>query len=189
MQQQPQNRTSGGGRTAVVIVIVLFVLLFFVGIVAMVYFRLGSLAPPFSPPAAQSSDFPPIPDYAPPDYPSADYPPPPVVDGPPPVVPPPPLVPNAQVTPRGSLASLVSPDDYPAVALREGRSGTTSFSMTIGPDGRAKDCRISQSSGSADLDNATCRIMRVRARFNPATDAVGEPTVGTYSNRIRWALP
>lgn len=161
-------------------------LLIFIGVVAMVYLRLGPAEPASSPPGAQSSDFPPILDYPPSDYPSADYPPPPVVEE---NAPPPPLVPNAQVTPRGSLASLVSPDDYPAVALREGRSGTTSFSMTIGPDGRATDCRISQSSGSADLDNATCRIMRVRARFNPATDGAGEPISGTYSNRIRWALP
>ena len=48
---------------------------------------------------------------------------------------------------------------------------------------------MTSSSGSAALDQATCRIMRSRARFTPAHDDHGQPTSDNVSSRIRWVLP
>jgi protein TonB len=45
------------------------------------------------------------------------------------------------------------------------------------------------SSGSPDLDQATCDNVRRRARFAPATDGEGNPTTGSYTNSIRWVIP
>lgn len=59
----------------------------------------------------------------------------------------------------------------------------------MGPDGRVVSCTVTSSSGHADLDAATCSLVSLRARFNPALDANGNPTTGTYSNRIRWVIP
>lgn len=91
--------------------------------------------------------------------------------------------------PNGNPGSWVTTNDYPTAALREERSGTTSFRVVVGSDGRVTECTISGSSGSPDLDQATCSNVTRRARFSPATDADGNPTIGSYSNRIRWAIP
>ncbi|MDQ4087219.1 MAG: TonB family protein [Pseudomonadota bacterium] len=88
-----------------------------------------------------------------------------------------------------SLASYVSPDDYPTSALRNREQGTTRFRLTVGADGRVTDCTITGSSGSAALDSATCRIMRSRARFTPARDSNGNPTSDTVGASLTWRIP
>jgi protein TonB len=84
--------------------------------------------------------------------------------------------------------SWVTMDDYPAKALREHREGTTYFTVTVGTDGRAKDCVITKSSGSADLDEAACEMIVRRARFDPATDEHGKPVEMPYSNKVNWKI-
>lgn len=79
--------------------------------------------------------------------------------------------------------------DYPLQALREGREGTSHFSVTVGTDGRAKDCVITKSSGSADLDAETCRMMSVRGRWSPAINANGAPVDSKYSGKVNWKIP
>ncbi|MFN3515852.1 MAG: energy transducer TonB [Novosphingobium sp.] len=116
--------------------------------------------------------------------------PPPIVVAPPapvaaPPPPPPKFTPKAP-TPKGNPART---NDYPTRALREEREGTSGFRVTVGPDGRVTSCEITSSSGSPDLDQAACSNVQRRARFNPATDSEGNPTTGTYSNRVRWVIP
>ncbi len=92
------------------------------------------------------------------------------------------------VSPRGNPGYWVTAADYPQTALREERSGTTGFRVTIGTDGRVIDCQITSSSGSDDLDDATCKVVSRRARFAPAFQG-GQPVESTYSNRINWSIP
>ncbi|MFN3551642.1 MAG: energy transducer TonB [Novosphingobium meiothermophilum] len=106
----------------------------------------------------------------------------------PPAPPPPRFTPKAAV-PKGNPGNWATSNDYPSRALREEREGTTGFRVTIGTDGKVIDCEITRSSGSADLDEATCSNVRRRARFTPATDGDGNPTTGSYSNSIRWVIP
>ncbi|MFN3468396.1 MAG: energy transducer TonB [Novosphingobium sp.] len=106
----------------------------------------------------------------------------------PPAPPPPRFTPKAAV-PKGNPANWATSNDYPSRALREEREGTTGFRVTIGTDGKVIDCEITRSSGSPDLDEATCSNIRRRARFTPATDGDGNPTTGSYSNSIRWVIP
>lgn len=61
--------------------------------------------------------------------------------------------------------------------------------MTIGADGRVRNCEIVASSGSADLDRATCTNVAKRARFNPATDATGAAVGGSYTSAVKWEIP
>ena len=115
---------------------------------------------------------------------------PPVLIVPPPVsAPPPPRFQPKGAAPRGNPGSWATTNDYPSRALREEREGTTSFRVSVGPDGRVTDCQVTSSSGSPDLDEATCANVRRRARFTPAMDGEGNPTTGSYSNRIRWVIP
>jgi protein TonB len=105
-----------------------------------------------------------------------------------PPAPPPPRISQAAKA-RGSLPGLFSTDDYPQDAIRNEDQGTTAVSLTIGTDGRVTACNVTSSSGSSSLDNATCRIIRSRARYTPAKDQNGAPISGTDSARIRWVLP
>lgn len=108
---------------------------------------------------------------------------------PPPPPPPPPPAKAQGAQPKGQPGNWVTNADYPARALREERSGTTGFRLTIGTDGRVQDCQITSSSGSPDLDQAACDNLRRRARFKPAIGGDGQPMTDTYSNRVRWQIP
>lgn len=92
-------------------------------------------------------------------------------------------------TPKGTPAAWVTTSDYPKAAMREGRSGVVGFRLNIGIDGKVAGCSVLTSSGSPDLDEATCALVTRRAVFTPALDRKGRPIAGTYSNRVRWILP
>lgn len=115
--------------------------------------------------------------------------PPPPILAPAPVAPPPPRFQPKSALPKGNPANWATTNDYPSRALREEREGTTGFRVTVGPDGRVTRCDVTSSSGSSDLDEATCSNVTRRARFTPAMDGEGNPTSGSYSNRIRWVIP
>lgn len=91
--------------------------------------------------------------------------------------------------PMSYPGSWVVTADYPADSLRANEQGSTGFTVTVDTQGRVKECRISGSSGSPRLDEATCRLVTQRARFTPATDSKNNPIEGTYANRVRWVLP
>ena len=115
-------------------------------------------------------------------------PPPPVFTPPAPPAPPAPDL-SQDGSPRGNPGRWATNDDYPARAMREEREGTTGFRVTYGADGRVTSCDVTSSSGHSDLDAETCKLITRRARFNPGKDRAGNPTGGTYSNRIRWQIP
>ena len=106
-----------------------------------------------------------------------------------PAAPPPPRMQPKGATPRGNQGSWVTTNDYPSRALREEREGVTGYRLSVGPDGKVADCSITSSSGSPDLDDATCANLRRRARFTAATDGEGQPTTGSFSGRVRWQIP
>ena len=39
------------------------------------------------------------------------------------------------------------------------------------------------------LDDAACRRISQRARFDPATDETGGKVVGTYAGTVKWEIP
>jgi protein TonB len=106
--------------------------------------------------------------------------------------PPPPPPPARKLEParaKANLASYVSDADYPASAIRSEQQGTTRFTLSVGADGRVKECSVVGSSGSSALDSATCRLMKSRARFTPARNSDGQPTGDTVTAGIKWVLP
>jgi protein TonB len=157
--------------------------------------------PQTQPQTAQTRLDTPIPIVTPPPTPTATSEPtivnpPPLPPGPveiasidPPHVPPPPRLTFEPARARGDLHSYVSNADYPDAAIRNEEQGTTRFRLLVGPDGRVSDCTITGSSGSSALDNATCSVMKKRARFTPARDSSGNPTTDVVANSIRWVLP
>ena len=92
-------------------------------------------------------------------------------------------------SPRNAIGRWVTDDDYRTRWIREGLSGTASFTLQVSASGRVTDCRITRSTGHGVLDRATCELITRRARFNPALEASGKPVSGTFSSSIRWKLP
>jgi protein TonB len=144
--------------------------------------------PPVTPPPLVQVNTPPPPTIqtitAPPTPPVI----PPVAPAPPPPPPPPRKTVSAQSA-KGDLRTLFTADDYPASAQAAGAEGTAQAELTIGTDGRVVSCNLVRSTGNTALDQATCNILRRRAKFTPARDSNGNPTTDTVTTPpIRWQL-
>lgn len=135
--------------------------------------------PPSSAPPVQSIPEPP------------PLPPPPTPKYTPPAPPAPPASPDRSraLRSRGNEASWVTTDDYPSSALREEAEGVTGTRLSVGADGRVTNCEVTSSSGNGALDQAACRNLTRRARFEPALDRDGNPVAGSFPKRVRWQLP
>ena len=91
--------------------------------------------------------------------------------------------------PRNGPQGWITTQDYPSADLRRGNEGTAQYRLTVGSNGRVNGCQITKSSGARGLDDATCRYVERRARFDPATNGEGRPVVGTYSGTVTWQIP
>ncbi|TIX52040.1 energy transducer TonB [Alteraurantiacibacter aquimixticola] len=80
------------------------------------------------------------------------------------------------------------PYRYPARARRNGEEGDVGIEATVGLDGRVRRCVVTQSSGSAILDDASCAQMTRYGRFIVPLDEAGNPTEQTFSQILRWRL-
>lgn len=83
----------------------------------------------------------------------------------------------------------VNANDYPPDALRVGAEGRATVKLEIAADGTVSACEVTNSTGNASLDLASCRLVQSRARFRPAHDTRGAAVAGKYSTTIRWSLP
>jgi hypothetical protein len=84
--------------------------------------------------------------------------------------------------------SWINFDDFPRSDGLVMDTGETDFRLAVGPDGKPTQCTIMVKSGSERLDQLTCRLLMLRARFTPAKDKAGKPVAGIYSNELIWAL-
>lgn len=78
--------------------------------------------------------------------------------------------------------------DYPRSAAKARAGGAVVAFFDVQTNGRATNCRISESSGHPDLDAATCRLIEKRFRYRPALDAQGRPVVSEEGWRQTWWL-
>ncbi|HEY1125424.1 MAG TPA: energy transducer TonB [Sphingobium sp.] len=79
------------------------------------------------------------------------------------------------------------PEDYPLAALRNRAQGDVEVKFDVDGQGRAENCVVTKSSGSADLDGATCSL--VIRRYRAAADSKGNPPPSTQTITIHWRLP
>lgn len=91
--------------------------------------------------------------------------------------------------PRNDPGSWVTVDDYRSAWINREWTGAVRFRLSIGANGRVENCTITDSSGHAELDEATCKLVTSRARFDAARDETGAKVGGTYTNTVRWELP
>ena len=214
MSYAQKKEISGNRTTAIIVVAILHAILGYALVTGLAYNVIKKAAEDLK--TFDVEEEPPPPEETPPPPENVPDTPPPVV-APPPIVrtntmPPPvtvvPVAPPVQITPTappappapppvrtvppksavGNLQGLFSPDDYPPAAADNEEQGTVTVRLAVGTNGRVSDCSVSSSSGSRSLDSTTCRILRSRARFTPATDNMGNPTVGSHTQRITWRL-
>lgn len=86
-------------------------------------------------------------------------------------------------------ATWITVGDYPISARSEKREGAVEFKVRYDANGIPNRCEILVSSGHADLDETTCRLVQARARFAPGRNAQGESVGGTYQNKVNWRVP
>ena len=209
------QKLSGNRVTALIVVAILHIILVYALVTGLAYsafqkvkervetFDVKEEKPPEEPPPPPPDQpLPPPPIVAPPppisfsrpapvlDTVTTPPPPAPVFTTAAPAPPPPPVASKARgAKPKGqgSWAARIQ-DNYPSAALRKEIEGTVGVRVTVGPDGRVSGCTVSGSSGSGDLDSAACDGMTRYARFEPALDAGGSPTSGSFSTRIVYKI-
>jgi periplasmic protein TonB len=109
-----------------------------------------------------------------------------VPPAPAPVVQAPPAVPGTRAIPNKRNREI-SPDDYPDASRRAEEQGTTGIRVTVGTDGRVKNCEVVRSSGFNRLDERACQIASRRWRFTPATEN-GQPVESLSTVNYVWRL-
>ena len=83
-------------------------------------------------------------------------------------------------------SGTITRKDIPRAVWKSGVGGTVVARFMVEPDGRATACEIRQSSGYAELDDETCRLLTTRFRFEPARDAQGKAIRAPYGWRQDW---
>lgn len=86
------------------------------------------------------------------------------------------------------IAGRIRDADYPDAAERARAEGIVFVHFTVDTNGRASRCRVIESSGNADLDTTTCRLIERRYRFRPARDARGKLMAEVKGWEQRWWL-
>jgi protein TonB len=84
------------------------------------------------------------------------------------------------------IAGRILDSDYPRAASRARIGGTVIVRFTVGLDGRPGGCAVMRSSGNADLDSATCRLIERRFVYRPARDPEGRPVADTMGWKQSW---
>jgi protein TonB len=91
-------------------------------------------------------------------------------------------------TPAKLLRGAIRDSDYPRAARRARVEGSATVRFTVDATGRPTGCAVTRSSGSAELDATTCRLIEARYRYAPARDASGRPVEELRGWRQDWWL-
>jgi TonB family protein len=87
-----------------------------------------------------------------------------------------------------ALQGLFRGEDYPPQALARGEEGSVGVLVSVDKRGAVKDCVVVRSSGYASLDTQTCRIIWMRAKFNPPRSATAKAANYSVYQTITWRL-
>lgn len=96
---------------------------------------------------------------------------------------------DGRETPPRRTGGRLKASDVPESAWETGIAGTVSVRYFVNTDGRVSDCRVTRSSGSALLDNTTCRLIEQRFRYKPSLDEDGRPVRSIIVENHTWVNP
>nr|WP_299909599.1 energy transducer TonB [Sphingomonas bacterium] len=81
---------------------------------------------------------------------------------------------------------VIAPENTPVDALRRGGHGVVSMLARVSADGRFAGCAVTETSGSKELDAASCALLEHKARFEAATDATGRHIDGAFLTGVSY---
>jgi protein TonB len=84
------------------------------------------------------------------------------------------------------LSGAMTRKDIPRSVWNADTRGRVVVRFTVGADGRARDCQVRETSGHAELDAITCRLIEQRFRFEPARFANGRAVASPYGWVQEW---
>jgi hypothetical protein len=82
----------------------------------------------------------------------------------------------------GTLKGLFKASDYPAEAYWRSQGGQSRFMLLIDERGLVAGCHVLEASGIPSIDAMGCKVIRERARFQPALDNRGKPVRSTAAS-------
>lgn len=94
---------------------------------------------------------------------------------------------DGEVPPR-LIKGRLKFSDLPPSLRDNGIGGTVSVRYGVEANGRVGDCIIMASSGSAELDQLTCRLIEQRFRFDPSHDHEGQPVRSIIEESHTWVI-
>lgn len=83
---------------------------------------------------------------------------------------------------------LTAKPKYPSQALKDGTQGRVSVAIDVSPTGLPAGCSVVRSSGSIELDQATCSFAMQKFRYSPGTDYYGKKIGDVDLFTMNWAL-
>lgn len=83
---------------------------------------------------------------------------------------------------------LFHAEDYPETAMNNGRVGEAQVLIFVRADGSLADCTVAVSSGHKEIDEATCKSVLKRAKFQPALDKAGKAMDAPYLLTVNWQM-
>ena len=86
------------------------------------------------------------------------------------------------------IKGRIGDSDYPPAARDARAEGVTRTRIEIDRDGRPTACSVRRSSGSALLDDTTCRLILRRFRFSPARDDNGRTVADSVDYDQSWSI-
>lgn len=90
--------------------------------------------------------------------------------------------------PVSTPASWFDPYDYPRLAAAYGVGANIVALLEVGPDGRVQACKSLNQHKISEFSDSTCRSLKKRARFTPATNTQGQPVAAPFILQIRYTM-
>ena len=90
------------------------------------------------------------------------------------------------VMPPQRIEGALTNADYRRARAPEDAAGTVLVGFRVRSDGRVDRCSVIRSSGYAEFDEATCRLIEQRFRFRPARDESGRAVDWTIRTEYTW---
>jgi TonB family protein len=78
---------------------------------------------------------------------------------------------------------------YPARARKAGEQGLVGFSIRIDKSGQPTNCEVTHTSGYRQLDDETCQLVLIHAKFKPVKDAQGNKINFVTEGVVNWQIP
>lgn len=91
-------------------------------------------------------------------------------------------------TPLRLISGKLRYRDLPRELYDAGVAGAVGMEFDVGVTGRVTACRITHTSGNADLDAATCALITEKLRYRPTRDASGRPVPDTVLGKQEWTV-